>query len=72
MTKRLNIQDIQQKKEDGEKLVMVTAYDYTMARLADQAGADMLLVGDSLGLFSLGYDSPLPVQSRICFTIPAR
>jgi len=62
MTKqRLNIQDIQQKKDSGEKLVMVTAYDYTMARLADQAGADLLLVGDSLGLFSLGYDSPLPV-----------
>lgn len=61
MTRRLNIQDIQQKKEAGEKLVMATAYDYTLARLADEAGVDMLLVGDSLGVLALGYDSTVPV-----------
>ncbi len=61
MTKRLNIQDLLQKKEAGEKMVMATAADYTLARLADQAGVDILLVEDSLGQFSLGYESPLSV-----------
>ncbi|WP_028574722.1 3-methyl-2-oxobutanoate hydroxymethyltransferase [Desulfonatronovibrio hydrogenovorans] len=46
------------------KLAMVTAYDYSMARLADQCGLDMILVGDSLGMVSLGYDSTLPVTMQ--------
>jgi 3-methyl-2-oxobutanoate hydroxymethyltransferase len=48
-------------KERGEKIVMLTAYDYSTARLADQAGIPLLLVGDSLGRVMLGYDSELRV-----------
>lgn len=46
---------------EGERLAMVTCYDYTSARLADRSGVDLLLVGDSLGMVMLGYDSTVPV-----------
>lgn len=61
MVKRNTVSSIQKKAAEGEKLVMVTAYDYPMARMADAAGVDMILVGDSLGNTVLGYDSTLPV-----------
>jgi 3-methyl-2-oxobutanoate hydroxymethyltransferase len=48
-------------KRKGEKIAVVTAYDYPTARLADEAGAEILLVGDSLGMVVLGYESTLPV-----------
>lgn len=48
-------------KEKGEKLTMLTAYDYSMAKLIDQAGIDAILVGDSLGNVILGYDDTLSV-----------
>ena len=48
-------------KEKGEKLTMLTAYDYTTASLVDGAGVESILVGDSLGMTMLGYDSTLPV-----------
>lgn len=48
-------------KARGEKIVMVTAYDYAQATLAEQAGVDMILVGDSLGMVVLGYDSTMRV-----------
>jgi 3-methyl-2-oxobutanoate hydroxymethyltransferase len=48
-------------KSRGEKLAVVTAYDYTSARLADEAGADCLLVGDSLGMVIQGHATSLPV-----------
>src|SRR5204862_4839607 len=48
-------------KRKGELITVVTAYDHPTARLADEAGAEILLVGDSLGTVILGYDSTLPV-----------
>jgi 3-methyl-2-oxobutanoate hydroxymethyltransferase len=48
-------------KARGERIPMLTAYDYTAARLADQAGIPIILVGDSLGMVVLGYESTLPV-----------
>ncbi|MCH5265732.1 MAG: 3-methyl-2-oxobutanoate hydroxymethyltransferase [Lachnospiraceae bacterium] len=51
----------QQAKEKGEKLTMLTAYDYSTARLLDEAGVNSILVGDSLGNVMLGYDDTIPV-----------
>jgi 3-methyl-2-oxobutanoate hydroxymethyltransferase len=48
-------------RESGEKIVMLTAYDASFAKLADQAGVEILLVGDSLGMVLQGHDSTLPV-----------
>lgn len=50
-----------QQKADGQPLVMVTAYDYPSAQLADAAGVDLVLVGDSAANVVLGYDSTIPV-----------
>ena len=61
MGKKITVRDIRSMKEAGEKIPMVTAYDYTTAYQADQAGIPLLLVGDSLGMVVLGYDSTIPV-----------
>lgn len=58
---RQTVLDLLKKKADNDKIVMVTAYDWTMARLVDAAGVDMVLVGDSLGMVVQGHDSTLPV-----------
>ena len=58
---RVTIQDIKQMKRSGEKIGMLTAYDYTTARLVEEAGVPMILVGDSLGNTMLGYGSTIPV-----------
>ena len=61
-TKRMRVPDLKiEKKKRGEKIAVLTAYDATMARLLDRAGMDVLLVGDSLGMVILGYDTTLPV-----------
>lgn len=52
---------IQQMKRDGQPITMLTAYDATFARLIDDAGADMILVGDSLGMVIQGLDNTIPV-----------
>ncbi|QED48410.1 3-methyl-2-oxobutanoate hydroxymethyltransferase [Cytobacillus dafuensis] len=53
--------DFLKMKENGEKIVMLTAYDYPGAKLAEKSGVDMILVGDSLGMVVLGYESTIPV-----------
>ncbi|MDQ0155195.1 3-methyl-2-oxobutanoate hydroxymethyltransferase [Robertmurraya andreesenii] len=53
--------DFQKMKKENEKIVMLTAYDYPSAKLAEQTGVDVILVGDSLGMVVLGYDSTIPV-----------
>jgi len=60
-TKKITIADLQKKKESGQKITMMTAYDYPTAGLVDQAGIDTILVGDSLGMVMLGYESTVPV-----------
>jgi len=59
--KKVTIAELLQKKENGQKITMMTAYDYPTAGLVDQAGIDTILVGDSLGMVMLGYDSTVPV-----------
>ena len=59
--KRKTILDLQRMKATGEKIAVLTAYDYPFARIMDQAGIDVILVGDSAGSVVAGYDSTLPV-----------
>ncbi|MDP6402722.1 MAG: 3-methyl-2-oxobutanoate hydroxymethyltransferase, partial [SAR202 cluster bacterium] len=58
---RVTIRDIRKMKRRGEKIAMITAYDYTSARIVEEAGVPIILVGDSLGQVVLGYDSTVPV-----------
>ncbi|GIQ67589.1 3-methyl-2-oxobutanoate hydroxymethyltransferase [Xylanibacillus composti] len=59
--KMLNTGDMRKMKKEGQPIAMVTAYDYPSAKLAEEAGADIIFVGDSLGMVVLGYDSTIPV-----------
>jgi 3-methyl-2-oxobutanoate hydroxymethyltransferase len=61
MTKRVTIPEVIRAKSEGRKLTMLTAYDHLTAKLLDEAGIDMLLVGDTLGMIIQGEDSTLPV-----------
>ena|SRR5437867_2830160 len=61
MNDRITILDLKAMKKRGEKIVMLTAYDYPSARLVEAAGVPLILVGDSLGMVVLGYDSTIPV-----------
>lgn len=58
---RINISDVREMKARGEKIPMITAYDYTSAKIVDAVGIPIILVGDSLGQVVLGYDSTIPV-----------
>jgi 3-methyl-2-oxobutanoate hydroxymethyltransferase len=60
--KKVSILDIQQAKEENRKLTMVTAYDYPFGLLADEAGIDIVLVGDSLGMVVMGLDGTVEVN----------
>jgi 3-methyl-2-oxobutanoate hydroxymethyltransferase len=57
----VRVPDLKAMKRRGEKIVMLTAYDASMARLLDRAGVDVLLVGDSLGMVIMGCENTLPV-----------
>jgi 3-methyl-2-oxobutanoate hydroxymethyltransferase len=59
--KKITTLAFRQKKERGEPISMLTAYDYPSAMIMDQAGVDAILVGDSLAMVVLGYDTTLPV-----------
>jgi 3-methyl-2-oxobutanoate hydroxymethyltransferase len=61
MSKKKTVLDIQKMKQDGEKITMLTCYDYPFARIMDGCGIDMILVGDSLGVVVAGHENTLPV-----------
>lgn len=58
---RKTVPDFEMMKQAGEKISMLTAYDYPSAQIVAEAGVDVILVGDSLGMVVLGYDSTVPV-----------
>ena len=60
-TEKVTIHTLKKKKATGEKVTMLTAYDATFARLLDEAGTDILLIGDSLGMVIQGHATTLPV-----------
>jgi 3-methyl-2-oxobutanoate hydroxymethyltransferase len=59
--RRVRVPDLKEMKKRGERIVALTAYDATMARLLDRAGMDVILVGDSLGMVVMGCETTLPV-----------
>lgn len=65
-----SVKDIIEKKKLGQKISVITAYDYTLASLCERTGIDILLVGDSAGMVMLGYENTIPVtmEQMIMFT----
>ena len=60
-TMKTTVTTLQKMKDEGQKITMLTAYDYSTAKLEDQAGVDTILVGDSLGNVMLGFENTIPV-----------
>ena len=60
-SEKITIPKLLEKKAKQEKITCLTAYDYPFARILDESGIDILLVGDSLGMTKLGYETTLPV-----------
>ena len=59
--KRVTVQTLQAMKEAGEKISMLTSYDYSMAKIVDEAGIDIILVGDSASNVMAGHETTLPI-----------
>ncbi|HBS19409.1 MAG TPA: 3-methyl-2-oxobutanoate hydroxymethyltransferase, partial [Flavobacteriales bacterium] len=59
--KRITTQVVHEMKQSGEKIAMLTAYDYTMATVVDEAGVDIILVGDSASNVMAGHETTLPI-----------
>lgn len=68
MRQKVTIETLMKKKESNQKITMLTAYDYPLALLEERAEIDIILVGDSLGMTVLGYDSTLPVDMETMLT----
>lgn len=68
MSKKKSILNLHEMKKNGDKVAWVTAYDFSTASFAEQAGIDMILVGDSLGMVVLGYDGTIPVTMDDCIS----
>lgn len=66
MSKKLTRFDLQEMKEEGRRVVWMTAYDFITAQLAEESGMDMLLVGDSVGMAVYGYPGTVPVTMDQC------
>jgi 3-methyl-2-oxobutanoate hydroxymethyltransferase len=62
---RVTINQIKEMKQKGEKIAMLTSYDYATAKLVENVGIPMILVGDSLGMVVLGYETPIPVTMDV-------
>ena len=62
---RITINQVKEFKSKGQKFAMLTAYDYATSRIVDEAGSPLILVGDSLGMVVLGYDSTIPITMDI-------
>lgn len=65
LSSKVTLAMLARKKRQGEKISMLTAYDYPLALLVDRSGVDMVLVGDSLGMEELGFETTLPVTMDI-------
>ena len=66
--RKVTVPEIRNRKSQGPSIAMVTAYDFTMARLLDEAGVDIVLVGDSLGMIVQGLSNTLPVTvDEVCY-----
>ncbi|MBE9522404.1 MAG: 3-methyl-2-oxobutanoate hydroxymethyltransferase, partial [Proteobacteria bacterium] len=65
MAKKM-IQDFYRMKKQGEKITWLTAYDYPTAQFEEEAGVEMILVGDSMGMCVYGYESTVPVTMDQC------
>jgi len=59
--KKVSVADFSKMKTRGQRIVMVTSYDYPTSNIADDVGVDSILVGDSYGMVVLGYDTTIPV-----------
>lgn len=65
MADKMTVPEVVKKKSRGEKIAVITAYDYPTGKIADEAGVDIVLVGDSLGMVVLGFENTIPVNIDI-------